>query len=250
MPQVSKTAPSTLMVKRVLFIELMGKPGSYDKSVYDHLEDKDDEGVWFQKRFGHVRGISIGRCNPCIGQALPTPDQVDGLVLAGSYNSVHDHTEWQEKVRAWLPGIREAGIPTLAVCGSHQLVSHFYGSEVEKIGGGPCAATTPVQMTAAGRASPLFDGIADGAAFQYGNKEHVLNVPKGSELLASSSRVPVAALDFGKHFYTTQFHPEGTYETIRTVWRFSAPRYMQNYWPEENGRRLVENFLGLVVNHG
>jgi len=34
----------------IWFIEMMGEPGSYDASVYDDFEDKDREGVWFQKR--------------------------------------------------------------------------------------------------------------------------------------------------------------------------------------------------------
>ena len=36
-----------IMTKRVIFIEMMGVPGSYDASVYDHFDDKDDEGAWF-----------------------------------------------------------------------------------------------------------------------------------------------------------------------------------------------------------
>jgi hypothetical protein len=35
---------------RVFFIEMMGVPGSYDASVYDHFDDRDDEGQWYVKR--------------------------------------------------------------------------------------------------------------------------------------------------------------------------------------------------------
>jgi GMP synthase (glutamine-hydrolysing) len=236
------------MTKRIVFVELMGAPGSYDASVYDHFEDTDEEGVWFQKRFGHVGGLSIERCNPCVGQALPKPAGADGFVLAGTYNSVHDHTDWQRKMRAWLPKVRDASVPTLAICGSHQLVSHVYGSDVEKVADGPFAGTFPISLSEHGRSCPLFEGVADGAEFQYGNAEHVVDVPKGGTLLASSAKVPVAALDFGNHFYSTQFHPEGTHETLSTVWRFSAPDRMNNYRPEDNGRTLVENFLRVVLN--
>jgi GMP synthase-like glutamine amidotransferase len=91
------------------------------------------------------------------------------------------------------------------------------------------------------------NGIADEAVLQFANSEHVVNVPEGSTLLASSGRVPVAALDFGDHCYSTQFHPEGTHETLGTVWRFKNPELMENYRAEENGRRIVENFLELVA---
>ena len=44
---------------RIFFIEMMGVPGSFDASVYNHLDDKEDEGAWFVKRFGQQAGVSI-----------------------------------------------------------------------------------------------------------------------------------------------------------------------------------------------
>ena len=231
----------------VYFIEMMGVPGSYDASVYDHFEDKDQEGLWFQKRFGHLPGVSISTCNVCLGESLPTAEEVAGLVLAGSYNSVHDNTGWQQAMRAWLPVMRRLQKPILAICGSHQLLSHMEGAEVAGVAEGPYAGTFPVQQTDAGRASPILAGIADGAGFHFANGEHVVEVPAGATLLASSGRVPVAALDFGNHCYSTQFHPEGTHETLGTVWRHKAPHLMARYHDRQAGAQLVENFLRLVA---
>ena len=120
--------PTPAKPKRIAFIEMMGVPGSYDASVYDHFEDKDNEGLWFVKRYRHIPAISIDTFNVCTGESLPQPAEVDGLVLAGSYNSVHDHTEWQRLVCAWLPVMRKHKTPILAVCGSHQLIAHSQGS--------------------------------------------------------------------------------------------------------------------------
>ena len=235
-------------LKRIVFIEMMGVPGSYDASVYDHFEDNNKEGLWFVKRYSHVAGISIDTCNVCIGELLPQPEEVDGLVLAGSYNSVHDHTEWQKKVRAWLPVMRKNKIPILAVCGSHQLIAHSQGVDVVPVDGGPFAGTLPIKLTDAGKSSPLMQAISDHDSFQYANSEHVTSVPEGSTLLASSSKIPVAALDYGDHCYSTQFHPEGSNETLGTVWRFKNPKLMLNYHTNEKGDQLVENFLQLVAS--
>jgi GMP synthase-like glutamine amidotransferase len=235
-------------IKRIIFIEMMGVPGSYDASVYDHLEDKDREGLWFVKRYSHVAGLSIENRNVCIGELLPQAEEVDGLVLAGSYNSVHDHTEWQQKVLAWLPVMRKSKMPILAVCGSHQLIAHSQGVDVVPVDGGPFAGTLPIQLTDAGKSSPLMHAVSDHDCFQYANSEHVIGVPEGSTLLASSSKIPVAALDYGDHCYSTQFHPEGSNETLGTVWRFKNPELMLNYHTDEKGDQLVENFLKLVVN--
>ncbi len=237
---------STTKSTRIYFIEMMGVPGSFDASVYDHFEDRENEGQWFRKRYCHLDGYTINTCNVCLGEALPTPTQIDGLVLAGSYNSVHDYTEWQQKMRAWLPVMQQYAIPMLGVCGSHQLIAHSRGAEVRRLEAGPFAGTFPIRLTRAGKSSPIMRGINDDDCFHYANSEHVTNVPAGATLLASSSRVPVAALDFGQHCYTTQFHPEGSDETLGTVWRYKAPGLMRNYHTDEMGDRLVENFFRLV----
>jgi GMP synthase (glutamine-hydrolysing) len=232
---------------RIFFIEMMGLPGSFDASVYDHLPEREDEGLWFVKRYRHVPGISIHTRNVCVGEVLPDISEVDGLVLAGTYNSVHDHTDWQRQVRAWLPRMRAQRIPILGICGSHQMIAHCEGADVELLVDGPFAGTFPIRLTAAGKASPLLHDIADEDCFQYANSEQVVGVPDNATLLASSSRVPVAALDYGDHCYTTQFHPEGSDQTLGPIWQHKAPHLMQNYHNREKGDQLVENFLRLVV---
>ncbi len=231
---------------RIYFIEMMGVPGSFDASVYDHFEDRENEGRWFVKRYSYLDDFSISTCNVCLGETLPMESEVDGLVLAGSYNSVYDNTVWQQQVRAWLPVMRESCIPILGVCGSHQLLAHSQGAEVERLEAGPFAGTFPVKLTNEGKASPIMRGINDDDCFHYANGEQVVNIPQGSRLLASSSRVPIAALDFGNHCYTTQFHPEGSDQTLATVWRFKSPELMQNYHTDDLGDRLVENFFDIV----
>lgn len=234
-------------MKQVIFVEMMGEPGSYDASVYDHFEDKDREGVWFVKRFGDAPGIRIDTRNICIGEALPDPEEVDGVVLAGSYNSVHDNTGWQKVMRAWLPRMRATRRPILGVCGAHQLLAQMCGARVGFVPDGPYAGTYALDLRGAARGSPLFHGLPEDASFQYANSEHVLDVPKGATLLATSGPITVAALDYGHHCYTTQFHPEGTHETLSCVWRLKAPDLMARYRPENFGNRLVRNFLRLVA---
>ncbi len=233
---------------RIFFIEMMGVPGSYDASVYEHLEDKDQEGVWFVKNYSYVPDIHISTRNVCVGDSLPGPDEVDGLVLAGSYNSVHDNTPWQQRVLSWLPQMRQHQIPLLGICGSHQLIAHSKGVDVEYVPGGPFAGTFPVDLSEAGKLSPLMKGIFMGDCFHYANSEHVVDIPEGSTLLASSSKVPVAALDFGDHWYTTQFHPEATVESLGMIWRNKSPELCARYHNNEKGDQLVENFLRLVVS--
>ncbi len=233
--------------KRVCFVEMMGEPGSYDASVYDDFEDKDREGDWFIRRFGDVGNIEILTCNVCVDEPLPDPQTLDGVVLAGSYNSVHDRRPWQLRMLDWLPTVRAQGIPLLGICGSHQLLCHSLGARVESLSQGPYAGTFAVSLTPAGRDCPLWESIVDDAPFQFANGEHVVDLPAGCTLLASSGPVGVAAVDFGDSWYSTQFHPEGTSETLSTVWRNKRPELMEQYYAEESGYRLVSNFLNLVM---
>lgn len=158
-------------------------------------------------------------------------------MLAGSHNSVHDNTGWQQVMHAWLPRMRATRRPILGIC----------GARVGFVPDGPYTGTYPLDLREAARGSPLFQGLPEDASFQYANSEHVLEVPKGAVLLATSGPITVAALDYGHHCYTTQFHPEGTHETLSCVWRLKAPNLIAHYRPEDSGNRLVRNFLRLVA---
>ena len=42
-PEIAAAFTMKPQPKHVVFVEMMGVPGSYDASVYDHFEDKDKE---------------------------------------------------------------------------------------------------------------------------------------------------------------------------------------------------------------
>ena len=233
---------------RIVFIEMMGEPGSYDASVYDHLQDRDQEGKWFTRHYGQLPGISIQTRNVCVNEPLPDADEADGLVLAGSYNSVHDQTGWQQRVLHWLPRVRQSGVPVLGICGSHQLLAWYFGAPVEPVPGGTYTGTVSTKLTPQGLSSPLMASIQDHARFHYANDEHVTRVPQGSTLLASSGPVPIAALDFGGNWYSTQFHPEASAESLGTIWRNTRPELCAQYDDADAGDQLVENFIRLCAN--
>ncbi len=90
--------------------------------------------------------------------------------------------------------------------------------------------------------------IQDHARFHYANNEHVTRVPRGSTLLASSGPGPLAALDFGGNWYSTQFHPEASAESLGTIWRKTRPELCDQYDDADAGDQLVENFFRLCAN--
>jgi len=231
---------------QIFFVEMLGEPGTYDASVYDDLPDRDLEGIWFQKRYAYLDDVNITVRGLPRGDTLPDADEADGYVLGGSYNSVHDDYPWQRAVLSWLPSVREQGTPLLAICGAHQLLGTHYGGSVVAVDAAPCAGTLPVTLTAAGVQSSLLKSIPADTRFHFGNSEQLAAAPPAAALLASSERAPVAALDYGGHWYSTQFHPEASAESLGISWANSAPALCDAYDNGDAGDRLIENFFAIV----
>jgi GMP synthase-like glutamine amidotransferase len=128
---------------------------------------------------------------------------------------------WQEAQHPWLAAekqaIREAvqqrAMPYLGVCLGHQLLGAALGGRVGKA---PQAEVgiLDVELTAAGRADPLFEGIADRfKALQWHGAE-VAEAPPGATVLAHSPLCTVQAMRVGRHAYGMQYHCEILPQTV------------------------------------
>jgi GMP synthase-like glutamine amidotransferase len=230
---------------RMTFLSILGEPGTFDPGVYDGIPGGADECQWILQAFGHLEGVEITGVKVAEGEAIPSPWTADAFVLGGSYNSVHDGFGWQESIMRWLSELAEAGKPLLGICGGHQMMGRFFGSEVMGVPSAPVAGTLPVNFTEAGRRSPLFSGLGTEAVFHFANHEHVVAVPEGASCLAEAEDIPVAALDYGNGWYSVQFHPEAEAETLAVSWKNSRPEFGERYQESAAGKRLIENFLGL-----
>ena len=231
-------------------MSIIGEPGSYDPSVYDDIEGGDNECVWIENILGHLPGVSIQGFRVSHGDPVPAPGDGDVFILGGSYNSVHDGFPWQTVIYRWLETLRASAKPLLAICGGHQMICHMAGVPVEPLPDGFIAGTEPVTMTDQGRASPLFKGLDQGGEFHFANQEHATETPSGARLLASHERAPVAALDHGEGWFSTQFHPEATVQTIGSSWRVSHPERVRNYREITDGLKLIKNFLDIAGQGG
>ena len=233
-------------MKRVLFVSMIGQPGRYDASIYEGLPGGDDEVHWVflqLRALGLADRIEYHGVFVCRGEALPAADEADAVILGGSYHSVHDDLDWQHATRDWLREYRAYGKPLLGICGGHQMICDLAGAPVRHIPTGQMAATLPVTLTEAGRHHFLFAGYEDTALFHFANEEYVAEHPQGTIILATRPELPCAALDHGGNWYSTQFHPEATAESMQVSWRPTHPEYAVNYHPLENGSLLLKNFL-------
>ena len=230
---------------RLTFLSILGEPGTFDPGVYDGIPGGADECQWIAQSFAYLDGIEITGVKVAEGEAIPDPGSADAFILGGSYNSVHDGFDWQARTDDWFADLRAAGQPLLGICGGHQLMGRYFGSAVTSVAKAPVAGTLPVGLTEAGRNSALFAGFDETADFHFANYEEVASAPEGAISLAETEDIAVAALDYGKGWYSVQFHPEAEAATLAVSWKNSRPDLGARYRETRSGKRLIENFLRL-----
>ena len=124
---------------------------------------------------------------------------VVGVILSGGPASVYE---------AGAPGI-DAGIvdgrwPVLGICYGMQLMAHVLGGEVAPEGRreyGP--ATVEIREHAA-----LFEGLGTHERAWMSHGDTVKRLPPGFHAIASTERLPIAAMSDGVRRFAVQFHPE------------------------------------------
>ncbi len=150
------------------------------------------------------------------GEPIPNLDGYDALWVMGGPMDV-----WQEDAHPWLlpekAAIREAvaerGMAFFGLCLGHQLLAAALGGAV-----GPAAepevGVLEVELTEAGRRSPLFAGMAPRAKCLQWHGAEVTRAPEGAEILASSPACRVQAMSVGERAFSLQYHVEITATTV------------------------------------
>ena len=179
-----------------------------------------------------------------------------------------DDLPWLEPERGAIrEAVLERQMPFFGFWLGHQLLAQALGGEV-----GPAAEPKigifDVELTEAGRASPLFEGVpAIHACLQWHGAE-VLRPPAGARVLAASPACAVQTLGVGGHAFSIQYHVETTERTVRE-WG-AVPAYGQALERalgadalagfeadaaagmagfNRNARRIYDNFMRLVLRH-
>lgn len=152
-----------------------------------------------------------------LGEPLPSPDSIAGVVVTGSPAMVTERPEWSEAAALWLAKLVEGDkMPVLGLCYGHQLIAHGLGGEVGTNPEGREMGTVDVSFPAAvdeeavvgsnGDLGPLFESGAFPSHMSH--VESVLRAPEGARILAQTALDPHSVLAFGPRQWGVQFHPE------------------------------------------
>lgn len=147
-----------------------------------------------------------------LGDPLPAPERIAGVVITGSVSMVSDREPWSERAASWLAELVGAdAAPALGLCYGHQLLAHALGGEVGANPNGREMGTVDVHLMAD---PPLFEaGVFRGHT---SHLEAVLRPPRGARVLARTALDPHSVLRYGPRQWGTQFHPEFDADILRS----------------------------------
>ncbi|WP_442603035.1 glutamine-hydrolyzing GMP synthase [Paenibacillus sp. KN14-4R] len=123
-----------------------------------------------------------------------------GIVFSGGPSSVYGEGAPQVD-----PGVYELNVPIMGICYGMQLMAHQMNGKVEKASKREYGKAE-VEFIAGSR---LVEGLEGNQVVWMSHGDHVVELPEGFVLDASTEHAPIAAMSHPeKSFYAVQFHPE------------------------------------------
>lgn len=153
--------------------------------------------------------------NVAAGEELPPPQEVAGAMITGSAAMVTERAPWSERTAGWIRDAMDVDLPLLGVCYGHQLMSHALGGRVDYLPGGREIGTLPIELLADAQHDPLAAHLPGEFRAHTTHEQSVLEVPKGTQVLARSARDPHHLLRYGRNAISVQFHPEFNADVMR-----------------------------------
>ncbi len=176
----------------------------------DFAQKHPDDGEKFTRLLQQVRPEWQYRIYDCTEGVLPaSANACDGYVIGGSPASVNDDDAWIGGLLDFIRLLHATKTPAVGCCFGHQAIATALGGTVGKNPGGwgfGVAITNFSEqlhwMQPADKTLNLY--AAHG--------EQVTVLPPEAKVVGGDAFCPTASMVVGKHFFTTEYHPEMTKE--------------------------------------
>jgi GMP synthase (glutamine-hydrolysing) len=168
-------------------------------------------------------GLELRLCHPYLGEALPSQEEIDGLVVMGGPMGVRDTVEHPRLAREseLIAAMTRAGRPVLGVCLGAQLLAHALGARVYR-GEQAEIGVGAVSLTPAGREDPVLGSLGTDTLPVVHWHQDTFDLPGGASWLARSALYPHQAFRVGARVYGFQFHLEVD-RALAAAWREHLP---------------------------
>lgn len=186
----------------------------------------------------------------------------DGILVGGCSLNITNETwdEWQHHIHAELTRICDSGVPVFLVCYGTSWLVHEHGGTIGH-SHAESSGETVVELTPAGQADPLCDGLPDSFTSLTGHTENVEKLGDGLTVLATGPTCPVQFVRRGDRVWATQFHADMDAVAMRSRMDFY---YDYGYFSTEDyetilaalpaidttwSNKLLENFVDHCKRH-
>lgn len=188
-------------------------------------------------------------------EAAPLPDldlaDYSGIIIGGSPFTSSDPPEHksavQHRVERELAGLLdtvvEQDFPFLGACYGVGTLGTHQGAVIDRTFGEPLGGVQ-IELTDAGLADPVLQGMPRTFTAFTGHKEACTALPAHAILLARSAACPVQMFRIKQNLYATQFHPELDVEGLVT--RIDIYRHA-GYFPPESAGELMASARTFTV---
>jgi len=195
---------------------------------------------------------------------FPSQEQLqpfDAVLVGGSGNySAAGESHWLESTLSGFRWLVEQRKPIFASCWGFQAIARALGGTCIHDPARAELGTLDFQLTEAGRNDPLFGELEDPFLGIAGHEDHVVVLPPGGVLLASSPLVQNQAFKIADApVYCTQFHPELDLQTfldriaaypqyVERIAGISIEEFAQGCRDTPHTRKLLQRFAHFVAN--
>lgn len=155
-------------------------------------------------------------------------ERTDVVLIGGSgHYSAAGEGRWLEVALESLRVVHDTCKPTFASCWGFQAMARAMGGRVIHDLNRAELGVHHVTLTEHGKADPIFGPLGSVLQGLMGHEDTVVELPPGTELLASTERVENQAYRFiDRPIYCTQFHPELDQESFLNRLRV-YPEYVE-----------------------